>query len=72
MVRIYVAADHDRAPEVVTVDLKTRAVSSSSGGFSTGDIPAGGSASFTAPDRPGTFPYICSIHQYMSGTLTVS
>ena len=57
---------------VVNRDQVAHTVSSSSGGFSTGDIPAGGSASFTAPDRPGTFPYICSIHQYMSGTLTVS
>jgi len=38
----------------------------------TGDIPAGGSKTFTAPMKAGKYPYICSIHQYMTGMLTVS
>lgn len=40
--------------------------------FSTGDIAPGKSATFTAPKKAGTYPYICSIHPFMKGTLTVS
>ena len=57
---------------VVNRDQVAHTVSSSSGGFSTGAIQPGTSTTFTAPSRAGTFPFICSIHQYMSGTLTVS
>jgi plastocyanin len=39
--------------------------------FNTGDIPAGQSKTFTAPKKPGRYDYICSIHQYMTGTLVV-
>ena len=69
------AAQTVRPGQTVTVvnrDQVAHTVSSTSGGFSTGDIQPGRSVTFTAPDRPGTFPYLCSIHQYMSGTLTVS
>jgi len=57
---------------VINRDQVAHTVTSSSGGFDTGDIQPGQSVTFTAPDRAGSFPYICSIHQYMSGTLTVS
>jgi plastocyanin len=40
--------------------------------FDTGDIAAGSTATFTAPTKPGSYPYICTIHTYMHGTLTVS
>lgn len=39
--------------------------------FDTGDIPAGKTVTFTAPTKPGTYPYICQIHQFMHGTLQV-
>lgn len=42
------------------------------GAFDTGDIAAGATVHFTAPSKPGTFPYRCNIHQFMTGTLTVS
>ena len=40
--------------------------------FTTGDIPAGQSKTFKAPNTAGSYSYICSIHQYMTGDLTVS
>ncbi len=39
--------------------------------FDTGDIAANQSESFKAPKSAGSYPYICTIHQYMSGTLIV-
>jgi plastocyanin len=40
--------------------------------FDTGDIAPGKSATFTAPTTPAAYAYICGIHQYMQGTLTVT
>ena len=40
--------------------------------FDTGDIASGKTVTFTAPTKPGTYTYICEIHQYMTGKLTVS
>ncbi len=40
--------------------------------FDTGDIAPGKTVTFTAPTSAGAYAYICSIHQYMQGTLTVS
>ena len=57
---------------VTNKDQVTHTLTATKGGFDTGDIPAGQSKTFTAPKTPGTYPYICSIHQYMSGTLVVS
>lgn len=39
--------------------------------FDTGDIAAGKSATFTAPSKAGGYPYDCTIHPFMTGTLTV-
>jgi plastocyanin len=39
--------------------------------FNTGDINAGATKTFTAPTSAGSYPYICEIHQFMHGTLTV-
>jgi len=39
--------------------------------FNTGTIGPGESGTFTAPTKPGSYPYICSIHQFMHGTVTV-
>ncbi|MEU4796637.1 cupredoxin domain-containing protein [Streptomyces sp. NPDC023327] len=39
--------------------------------FDTGSIAAGKRATFTAPSRAGKYAYICTIHQYMKGSLTV-
>ena len=42
------------------------------GMFDTGDISPGASKTFTAPTTAGSYPYICTIHQFMHGTLVVS
>jgi plastocyanin len=39
--------------------------------FSTGNIAAGQSVTFKAPNTAGSYSYICSIHQYMTGTIVV-
>ncbi|WP_245791376.1 cupredoxin domain-containing protein [Actinacidiphila rubida] len=39
--------------------------------FDTGTIAPGGTATFTAPKAPGSYRYICTIHPFMKGTLTV-
>jgi plastocyanin len=57
---------------VVNRDSVAHTVTSSSGGFTTGDIPAGQSATFTAPGHSGDYSYICTIHPNMMGKLTVS
>lgn len=57
---------------VTNDDSVAHTLTGKSGGFDTGDIQAGQSKTFTAPNRAGSYPYICTIHQYMTGTLTVS
>lgn len=69
------ATDMVAAGATVTVDNEdqvTHTLTATKGAFDTGQIPAGQSKTFTAPSAPGTYPYICSIHQYMSGVLVVS
>jgi plastocyanin len=40
--------------------------------FDTGNIAAGGGkGTFTAPTKPGSYPFGCTIHPAMSGTLIV-
>jgi plastocyanin len=46
--------------------------SRTAGLFNTGTIPAGGgTATFTAPTAPGSYPFFCRIHLAMNGTLVV-
>jgi len=53
-------------------DSVTHTVSSATSAFNTGDVAPGGTMTFTAPSAPGSYPYICQIHQFMHGTLVVS
>ncbi len=57
---------------VTNDDQVAHTITASDGKFNTGDIASGQSKTFTAPNAAGKYTYICSIHQYMSGTLTVS
>jgi plastocyanin len=57
---------------VMNTDPTTHTVAADDGSsFNTGDIPAGKSATFTAP-KAGTYKFHCNIHNYMMGTLTVT
>jgi len=47
------------------------ATGSAKGMFDTGNIGGGQTKTFTAPSKPGTYPYLCTIHNYMNGTLKV-
>jgi plastocyanin len=60
--------------EKVTVtnqDSVAHTVTANDKKFDTGDISPGKTVTFTAPSSPGSYPYICTIHQYMTGMLTV-
>jgi plastocyanin len=54
--------NEDQAPHTVTANDKS---------FDTGVITGGQRGEFTAPSKPGSYPYLCTIHQYMTGTLIV-
>jgi plastocyanin len=68
--------DHDTVSpgEKVTVknqDSVVHTLTSNSGAFNSGPIMPHQSRTITAPSKSGSYPYKCSIHQYMTGTLTV-
>jgi plastocyanin len=54
--------NRDRAPHTLTA---------SSDAFDSGELAQEQTFSFRAP-AAGTYPYICDLHQYMTGTLTVA
>jgi plastocyanin len=56
---------------VVNNDQTTHTVTASDKSFDTGDVSSGAKATITTPSKPGTYSYICDIHQYMQGTLKV-
>lgn len=60
--------------KVVNTDGVAHTLTSTSGSahFDTGDIGPGGSATFTAPSAAGVYPFDCTIHTFMKGTLKVS
>jgi plastocyanin len=60
--------------KVVNHDGVTHTLTSTSrdGHFDSGDIPPGGSATFTAPRKPGRYAYDCTLHIFMKGVLTVT
>jgi plastocyanin len=58
--------NEDSATHTVT------AVGAHEGAFNTGNINPGSTATLTAPSQPGSYSYICQIHQFMHGTLTVN
>lgn len=57
---------------VVNKDATTHTLTANPAGpFDTGNIAGGATTVFTAPTAPGNYTYICTIHQFMHGTLTV-
>src|SRR5271170_991151 len=56
---------------VTNKDSVAHTLTATGGKFDTGDINGGQSKTFTAPTKPGTYSYICNIHQYMMGTIVV-
>ncbi|MFD9686623.1 cupredoxin domain-containing protein [Kitasatospora sp. NPDC059146] len=63
-----------KAGQTVTVmnqDSTAHTLTASDKSFDTGTIQPGASATFTAPQQTGDHPYICTIHPFMHGTLTV-
>ncbi len=57
---------------VKNMDTTTHTNTALKGQWDTGDIDAGSSKTFTAPSTPGTYAFHCSIHNFMTGTLTVA
>ncbi|MGH3848715.1 MAG: cupredoxin domain-containing protein, partial [Pseudonocardiaceae bacterium] len=53
--------NQDHTPHTLTAKDKS---------FDTGNIAGGQRGEITAPSKPGKYPYVCTIHQYMTGTLT--
>jgi plastocyanin len=57
---------------VTNKDSATHTLSSTTAGaFDTGNIKDNQTKTFKAPTKAGTYNYICNIHQYMMGTITV-
>jgi plastocyanin len=56
---------------VTNKDSATHTLTATGGQFTTGDIAQNQTKTFKAPMKPGTYNYICNIHQYMMGTITV-
>ena len=57
---------------VHNADGVAHTLTASNGALDTGSIGPDQTKTFTAPTKAGTYSYICSIHQYMRGTVTVS
>ncbi len=57
--------------KVTNKDSATHTLTATDGKFNSGDIRHNETKSFKAPKKKGTYDYICNIHQYMMGTITV-
>jgi plastocyanin len=56
---------------VTNKDSATHTLTSTNGQINTGDITQNQTKTFKAPMETGTYHYICNIHQYMMGRITV-
>lgn len=73
---VFIPPEITVAPGVVLMvdnqDTAPHTVTAEDSGFDTGNLDGNQRGSITAPMEPGEYPYICDIHQYMKGSLTVS
>ncbi len=56
---------------VTNKDQVTHTLTATGGQFDTGDISPHETKTIRAPMHAGTYHYICDIHQYMMGSITV-
>lgn len=57
---------------VTNRDSVAHTLTADEGAFDTGSISGdGGEATFTAPEKPGRYPFHCEFHPFMKATLTV-
>jgi plastocyanin len=57
--------------KVTNKDSATHTLTATGGQFDTGNITQNQTKTFKAPTKAGTYHYICTIHQYMMGTIIV-
>ena len=57
--------------KVTNKDSATHTLTATGDQFNTGNITQNETKTFKAPSKPGTYHYICNIHQYMMGTIVV-
>ncbi|HEY2176801.1 MAG TPA: cupredoxin domain-containing protein [Mycobacteriales bacterium] len=58
--------------KVVNNDSAPHNVTSTTGAFKSATITSSQTSSFTAPTKPGKYPFTCTVHPFMHGSLTVS
>ncbi|MGD1012958.1 MAG: cupredoxin domain-containing protein [Acidimicrobiales bacterium] len=57
--------------KVVNKDTVTHTLTATGGQFDSGNVGHNATKTFRAPTKRGTYDYICSIHQYMTGEIVV-
>jgi len=71
----YTVPAHVSPGEKITVrneDSTAHTVTADAGSAFSVNVPPGGTATFTAPAKPGSYPFHCTYHANMHGKLTVS
>jgi plastocyanin len=56
---------------VVNADADAHTVTSDTAGDFDVTVSGNSRATFTAPDKPGSYPFYCAFHRYMTATLVV-
>ena len=59
------------AVTVTNMDTAPHTVTADDGAAFDAEVKGGGTATFTAPTKPGSYPYHCTFHPNMHGTLIV-
>ncbi|MGW7443925.1 cupredoxin domain-containing protein [Kitasatospora sp. NPDC054795] len=57
---------------VTNTGTTTHTLTAQDGAFDTGPIASGATATLTAPSQPGAYSYLCTLHHFMRGILTVA